>query len=420
MGLGYGLVCFFLLTIMVYTVVPDIFLHRLGLGSWKRQFSSGVVLTFDDGPDPATTPQILQVLTKYKVTAVFFLTGENAAKYPGLVRQIMAAGHQIGGHCYHHRYAWFMSPWETWREWDRCIQTLERITGTEIDLIRPPWGTFNLATFFWAKSRGKRAVLWNSEGHDWVACRGWFSIAERILDRTKEGTIVVLHDTWLGKGGLNKTVQALESICQRLVQEQKLPLVGLEFPDWPWWRRLVWRFWEDWERLFARLYKVERINSTSIFRLSRTEYQGPDLYAPDGSLLAKTGDILGEIHLENSRLRGLEQDIQEISVRILKLVRSSLPGLAKFVEENPRYRDIQVFFGLTMLQRGVRGLGFQLAETPVDRKNRGIALIQKLIMWVYKPPRSFRQDKYRNNRPGVVWISRENLLKKWLPKATTN
>ncbi|MGE5544921.1 MAG: polysaccharide deacetylase family protein, partial [Bacillota bacterium] len=315
----------------LYTIIPDLFLHRLGIGSRKRQYSPGIAITFDDGPDPETTPKILDVLEQYRVPAVFFVTGENAARYPDLIREIREKGHQIGGHSMRHRYAWFMFPFETWREWEECITTIEKLTGEPVQWVRPPWGTFNLATWLWIKIRKKQAVLWNVEGHDWHVRRSPEQIASRVLRKAKEGSIIVLHDAGGETGAPKNTVEALKIICREVVEIQKLPLVKLEFPDWSWRRRLIFALWEKWECCFSRIYHIERINSTNFLRLSKAVYNGPSLYAGDGRLAAKTGDIVGEIHLDSRRLMDNGPDIQKAALRALRLARESLPELAQYI-----------------------------------------------------------------------------------------
>ena len=415
MAWGYYLPVIIVFIGALYTVIPDIFLHRLGIGSWKCQYTPGVAITFDDGPDPETTPQILDILDDFKVKATFFITGINAIRYPDLVKEIQKRGHQIGAHSLFHRYAWFLLPMQTWREWEECISIIENLTGMEVQWVRPPWGTFNLVTWLWIKARKKKAVLWNAEGHDWQARRSPEQIASHVLCGTREGSIVVLHDAGGEKGAPKNTVRALKIICRRIIEEQKLPLVNLEFPDWPWWRRLIFSLWEKWERLFARIYQVERINSTNFLRLSKTIYDGPNLYTSDGRLLAKAGDKVGEIHFESGRLRGNENDIPKVALQALRLARKSLPELARYIVKNPEYKNIEVFLGLTLINRGVKGLGFTVQDISIKGLKRGVYFLQKLIMWVYYPNRNNLSHKLSKDQPKLVWISRQQLLERWLP-----
>ena len=410
MSLGYLLLSFLMGGVALYTVIPDLFLHRLGVGSWKRQFGPGVALTFDDGPDPAFTPQILGVLKKYQVYATFFVVAEKAKKYPELIRQIKAEGHQIGVHSLNHRYAWFSSPWKTSREWTESVRILEQLTDNKIIWMRPPWGTFNLMTWWWFKRRKMRAVLWTAEGHDWEARRSAEEITERILKGVDEGTIIVLHDSGGELDARKNSILALEQLCEQIVQQLKLPLVPLEFPDWSVGQRVVFRVWEMWEHYYARRHRVERIDARNIFRLEKSTYDGPDLYAEDGKLLAKKGDAVAEIHLDNIRLQAKGRDMQRTALKAMRQIRESLPGLARYVAQDPTYDNLKVFVAETLLHRGVKGFGFNVQELPDTRKGRGIAWLQKIIMRVYHPAGKNRKNERLGNKTMLVWISRENLL----------
>jgi len=409
MNWGYMLLSFVLAGV-IYTVIPDLFLHRLGIGSWRRQFSPGVVLTFDDGPDPAFTPRVLEVLKEHQVWATFFVVAEKAKKYPELIHQIQAEGHLIGVHSLNHQYAWFTSPWKTSREWTESVSILEQLTATKITLMRPPWGTFNLMTWWWLKRHKMRAVLWTAEGHDWEARRTPEEITERILKRTNEGTIIVMHDSGGELGARENSILALERLCVRIVQELKLPLVPLEFPDWKLGKRLAFQAWETWEHYYARSHLVERVDATNVFRLEKSTYDGPDLYAEDGKLLAKKGDPVAELHLDNIRLQAKGQDMRKTALKLMHQIRDSLPGLARYVADDPTYDNIKVFVAETLLYRGVTGFGFKVADLPDTRKGQGIAWLQKMIMRVYHPAGKKRNNDRMGNKTKLVWISRQRLL----------
>ena len=414
MGLPAVLLILAVIALAVYTIIPDLLLHRLGIGSRKRQYSPGVAITFDDGPDPEYTPRVLEILARHRVTAAFFVVGEKALRYPDLIKQIRAEGHFIGAHSLRHRYAWFMSPWETWRDWQECAAILEKLTGEPIQWVRPPWGTFNLATWWWLRANNKKAVLWNVEGHDWQARRSEQEIVARVMSRTKEGSIIVLHDAGGEKGAPENTVRALEQICRRIVQEQKLPLAPLEFPDWSGCWRTAYVLWEKWAWVFARLYGIERIDAANLLRLSKAKYKGPDIFAPDGRLLARKGDWVGEIHFDNPRLVNSETNPQKMGIRLLRQVKMSLPVFARYVTENPKYQGIDVFLGLTLIHRGVRPLGFEVQDVPASRLNRRIAWMQKLIVRIYYPGAGALGSKLPRAEPKLVWISRQQLFNRWL------
>ncbi|MHB8125520.1 MAG: polysaccharide deacetylase family protein [Desulfitobacteriaceae bacterium] len=414
MAWGFYILVLLIFGVAVYTVIPDLFLHRLGIGSWKKQYTYGVALTFDDGPDSLMTPKVLDVLARNKVRATFFLVGAKVAECPELIKEILAQGHQIGLHSQNHRHAWLLSPWTTWREWEEGAASVEKLAGKQVDWVRPPWGTFNLVTWWWIIKHHKRIVLWNNEGHDWLVKCSAEQIAQRIIKKAKAGGIIVLHDSGGEVGAPEHTLQALEIICQRLVSEKKLPVVPLEFPNWSSLWRFVFSLWQKWENVFAKVYHLERIDATNLFRLSRIEYKGPRLYSEDGQILAKEGDMVAELHLDSLRLRGKGTDIQTIGIKALRQIRESLPDLAAYINNNPAYLGIQVFMGISLLNRGVRGLGFKVQEASPSWANRGIGVLQKLILRIYHPAGKATRHKHTEGQPKIVWISREELLSRWL------
>lgn len=229
--MGWWILTIIIIIIAFYTVIPDLLLHHLGIGSNKRQYARGAAITFDDGPDPAVTPKILDVLAQQQIPATFFVVGEKAARHPDLIKLIISKGHQIGLHSQHHRYAWFMSPWRTFLEWEQCASTLKEITGLDIPLVRPPWGTFNLATWVWIKINRKQIVLWDAEGHDWQVRRTPDQIMERILAIIKPGSIILMHDAGGDDGAPLNTLRALDKLCVKIVSEKKLPLVKLDLKN---------------------------------------------------------------------------------------------------------------------------------------------------------------------------------------------
>ncbi|WP_088186064.1 polysaccharide deacetylase family protein [Desulfosporosinus sp. FKA] len=228
MSLQRLVVDFMFFVIVTYIIIPNLVLRFIGIGTFKRQKSEGVALTFDDGPDPDYTPRILDVLERYNVPATFFVVGENAASYPDLIKEIQGHGHQLGIHCQQHLCPWFLNPWATWRKWDEGVATLERLTGQNVEWIRPPWGLFNLALWLWLKWRKKKVVLWNVEGLDWFTQRRPEQITDRVLKKMSVGSIVLLHDSGGQPRAPENTVCALESICRKLTVERRLPVVSLD------------------------------------------------------------------------------------------------------------------------------------------------------------------------------------------------
>ncbi len=116
--------------------------HALTLASgWRGPRLSGkVALTFDDGPDAAHTPRVLDVLAAHGIKASFFLIGERAAREPALARRIAEEGHDLGNHTWSHRSLWLSGPRETARQVGQGHAAIAEAAGAAPRFFRPPWG----------------------------------------------------------------------------------------------------------------------------------------------------------------------------------------------------------------------------------------------------------------------------------------
>jgi peptidoglycan/xylan/chitin deacetylase (PgdA/CDA1 family) len=163
--------------------------------AWRRgpAGSRRIALTFDDGPDPAATPRLLQLLAAREVRATFFLIGERAARHPDVVRAIAAAGHEVGNHTWRHRNAWLLPPVLAAREITEGARILGEILGRPPRLYRPPWGIVNVAALATARRLGLVTVLWSVQ-HEGLRPRSPAAQLRHVMDRLHDGAIVDLHD----------------------------------------------------------------------------------------------------------------------------------------------------------------------------------------------------------------------------------
>lgn len=150
-----------------------------------------VALTFDDGPDPAGTPAVLDALARHGMKATFFLVGVRAVRHPDLVARIVAGGHAIGNHSWDHPS---LPTLPARAVADQLRRTRAALAPHGARLMRPPYGHQDLATHLVAKALGYRVVIWNALGEDWRDDDAE-TIAGRILARVAPGSIVLLHDT---------------------------------------------------------------------------------------------------------------------------------------------------------------------------------------------------------------------------------
>ena len=130
--------------------------------------SEYIYLTFDDGPNPESTPRILELLDESGVKATFFLIGENIEKYPYLVEEIKERGHEIGEHGYSHAHPWKIGPISTTIDLIKNSKTTERYInpGNQI-LFRPPFGKFNTVSVLYLWFTKRKAVFWNVDPKDY-------------------------------------------------------------------------------------------------------------------------------------------------------------------------------------------------------------------------------------------------------------
>lgn len=188
---------------------------ELGHGQHFRKILVGdltkkqVALTFDDGPHPAYTPQILRILKQYNARATFFVVGAQAQKYPDLIRAEVAAGSSVGNHTYDHVSLVKIPPAYVGTEIKACGQILQQITGRAPHLFRPPGGTYDAGVAQMSDALGYTMVLWTDDPGDY-ASPGADVILNRTLARVNNGAIILLHD------GIGQTIQMLPRLLQSL------------------------------------------------------------------------------------------------------------------------------------------------------------------------------------------------------------
>jgi len=158
-----------------------------------------IALTYDDGPNPAATPQLLEVLARHQVRATFFLIGRYVQKQPALAREIAAAGHAIGNHTLTHPKLTFLSPARIELELSATSRLIEDTVGEAVTLFRPPHGARRPVVMQIARKLGLATVMWNCIVGDWnsVTAETILGRVERAISRNQRagrGTNVVLHD----------------------------------------------------------------------------------------------------------------------------------------------------------------------------------------------------------------------------------
>ena len=173
----------------------DFYLRAARRGPTNRPW---VALTFDDGPDPATTPLLLELLRRERIFAAFFFVGEAARRYPGLVAQAAADGHLIANHSDRHGYGWTVAPpAQLFAEFAAASQTLTRILGQPPRFVRTPAGVSRPHLAEVLQRLHLRNVAWDVRGLEGFY-RDPERIAARVVRRARNGSIILLHEAYYG------------------------------------------------------------------------------------------------------------------------------------------------------------------------------------------------------------------------------
>jgi peptidoglycan/xylan/chitin deacetylase (PgdA/CDA1 family) len=375
-----------------YTAVPTLLSRLLHKGVvWRGDARDArVALTFDDGPDPEYTPEVLRILREHDVKATFFVTGRNAERHEDIVRQIVDEGHEIGIHGYRHYPVWLFGPRKTREDIERACRIVEQITGCRPRWYRPPWGLVNWAVYPTLHKAGARFVLWSSLAWDWGRATSG-DIRNRVLRKSRSGWIVVFHDsgqtfgasrsaparmlaalpevirTLRGRGFGFATISELEAFAADSRRE------ALRLPRG---KAFLIRIWLIWEKVFEWIVNMDpvRPGKDNLFRLALRRYRGRPLLV-DGTWIEK-GDWMAELHLDNRRMLSIFMQHRSFDRGLLALIRevkSYMPLLAEYLASHCKYRHVKAVYGITLLHRGVEPFGFRVVQ-----------LKSKWVQWVTK------------------------------------
>lgn len=165
-----------------------------------------IALTFDDGPHPVYTREMLKVLDDAKVPATFFLLGQNIELYGDVVKEIADEGHLIGNHTYHHVQITSLPEEKACEEIQDTNRLIEELTGKDTEYVRPPFGTWNEEL----ESRlDLIPVMWTIDTLDWTT-QNVDRIVEQVVEDAGENDIILMHDSY------ESTVRAVERIIALL------------------------------------------------------------------------------------------------------------------------------------------------------------------------------------------------------------
>lgn len=211
-------------------------------------------LSFDDGPHPASTPLLLDLLARHNARATFFMVGEAALRFPSLVRRVAAEGHAIGNHTWNHQSLPAIQGGERRKQIHDCQKAIAPFGDS---LFRPPYGHLNLATHLDAMRLGYKVITWNLVAEDWLDCDPQ-RMAEKLVSGIKPGCIVCLHDAiyrdWYEDGTPLYDRQPLIEAVSLTLERLRGRINFLTVPELLKRGRAVKRLWhveknEDWKSL---------------------------------------------------------------------------------------------------------------------------------------------------------------------------
>ena len=205
-----------------------------------------VALTFDDGPSPTYTPQVLALLKRYGIHATFFVIGSQAAAYPSLVQRDYQQGNIVGNHSWSHPDLTQLPPASILSQLQTTSKAIQADTGVWPTVFRPPYGNINSVIQSIAASLNLSTILWDNDPKDWSR-PGTSVIISRVLSSVHNGSIILLHE---GGGNRDQTMAALPTIIttleqrgfdfvtipqmiQRLGTSQRGPAPSTPQPDFP-------------------------------------------------------------------------------------------------------------------------------------------------------------------------------------------
>lgn len=176
-----------------------------------------IALTFDDGPTRDQTAEVLRLLREHGVRATFFVTGGELEQNPEAGRDIVAAGHELGNHSYSHERMVFVTPAYVRREVERTDELIMAAGHTGPIYFRPPYGKKLLALPFYLSRHDRKTITWDVEPDSELAADADAgTITRRVLNRTRPGSIILLHVMYPSRA---ETMKAVPFIIEGLKRD---------------------------------------------------------------------------------------------------------------------------------------------------------------------------------------------------------
>lgn len=408
-----------------YAFLPGIVSRTFGFRVFKKgRAKNEISLTFDDGPDPVYTPQLLDLLKKYNAKATFFVVGVHAERHPELLKRMHEEGHVIGIHNYVHKSNWLMRPSTVKKQIHKTYDIIKDATGERVHYYRPPWGIVNLFDF--SNLGYLQIILWSSLFSDWRKRVGVERLKKRMMKKLSPGQVLLLHDcgaTWGADiDAPANMLQALEHymeegtkrgfrfvhISEMIAITDKHKAAVKSQPGLV--KRGVIAAWLAWEKLFHRVFRLESIGNDAIFHIRVTEYHGQTMNLGDGRDLHDKDKVI-ELHLDNGKLHRFmmeSRSLMHLAIRMIREVESTLPRIAAQIAGRKEYQDVRAIYGISIINRGVEKFGFTVSDLPKGWFDRMTRMYLRLMLRVLNPAGKSRLKEHKEKlKPRKMAMSME-------------
>ena len=215
-----------LIAALVYAGIPTLYYKYCRCNTPLRGNKKQIILTFDDGPDPRYTWELLKILQTYQVKAAFFVLAEKAERNPQLIREMLAQGHMVGVHGWNHRQTLFASYRRLSQDLHQALNVLHKIGCCPL-YYRPPHGYINLSLLFLLRKSRLHLLLWTVMAQDWRQNTTGEQILGKLRHRCRPGSLICLHDSGEGSGGAPGAPQRTLAAVRRFVPQMQA--LGYQF-----------------------------------------------------------------------------------------------------------------------------------------------------------------------------------------------
>lgn len=182
----------------MYLVQPPTLLKKMyPTAIWRKdKLANEIYLTFDDGPIPSVTQNILTILKKYNVKATFFCVGDNIVKHPLVYQQILDEEHSVGNHTFNHLNGWKTHSNKYIENVELCAQAMNTVGGNKNNnLFRPPYGKAKKAQFSRLSNTNYSTIMWDVLSGDYDENTTPEKCLSNVTKHVRNGSIIVFHDS---------------------------------------------------------------------------------------------------------------------------------------------------------------------------------------------------------------------------------